>query len=116
MGRSQNRFMKQLREKKRLKKRKDKEERKKERQENATGGSLDEMIAYVDEFGNITSKSPEEREAIAAGKKDEAAGRRADAAGKNNEEAISGDNTSGKKDEEAGNDQKSSQAGWGYKL
>ncbi len=71
MGRSQNRFMKQLREKKKLRKRKEKEDRKKERQENATGGSLDEMTAYVDEFGNITSKSPEEREAEAKKKVEE---------------------------------------------
>lgn len=94
MGRSQNRFMKQMREKNKQKKKKEKEERKKERHENATGGSLDEMIAYVDEFGNITSKSPEEREAIAAEKKNKAAARRAEPAGK--------------KSEPAGNDQKSS--------
>ena len=74
--------MKQLREKQKQKKKKEKEERKKERQENATGGSLDEMIAYVDEFGNITSKSPEEREAIAARKRDKAVGRKADSTSK----------------------------------
>lgn len=37
-------------------------QRKEERQANSSGGSLDEMIAYVDEFGNITDTPPEERE------------------------------------------------------
>ena len=37
-------------------------QRKQERQENSSGGSLDAMIAYVDEFGNITDTPPEERE------------------------------------------------------
>lgn len=59
MGRSQNSFMKKQREKKKQKKKEEKMERKKERKENSTGGSLDEMIAYVDEFGNITDTPPE---------------------------------------------------------
>ncbi len=59
MGRSQNSFMKKQREKKKQKKKEEKMERKKERQENSTGGSLDEMIAYVDEFGNISDTPPE---------------------------------------------------------
>lgn len=61
MGRSQNTFMKKQREKKKAKKKEAKLERKLERQENSTGGSLAEMIAYVDEFGNITDTPPEER-------------------------------------------------------
>lgn len=60
MGRSQNSFMKKQREKKKQKKKEEKMEKKKERQENATGGSLEEMIAYVDEFGNIVDTPPEE--------------------------------------------------------
>jgi S-adenosylmethionine hydrolase len=61
MARSQNSFIKKQREKKRLMKRKMKEEKKKERQENSVkGGKLADMMAYVDEFGNITSESPEE--------------------------------------------------------
>lgn len=61
MARSQNSFIKKQREKKKLMKRKLKEEKKKERQENsAKGGDLADMMAYVDEFGNITSESPEE--------------------------------------------------------
>lgn len=53
--------MKKQLEKKKQKKKEDKEQRKQERQENSTGGKLDDMIAYVDEFGVITSTPPEER-------------------------------------------------------
>lgn len=61
MGRSQNSFIKNQKVKKRLQKRKEKEEKKKERQENNNkGGDLDDMIAYVDEFGNIVDSPPEE--------------------------------------------------------
>ena len=63
MARSQNSFIKKQKEKKRLMKKKEKEERKKERKENnAKGGELSDMIAYVDEFGNITSEPPSEEE------------------------------------------------------
>jgi len=59
MSRSQNSFIKKQREKKKAQKRKEKEERKKERQENNNkGGDLSNMMAYVDEFGNITSEPP----------------------------------------------------------
>ena len=62
MGRSQNRFIKNQKEKKKQMKKKAKEERKKERQENNhKGADLSEMIAYVDEFGNISSEPPEEK-------------------------------------------------------
>ncbi len=60
MGRSQNSFIKKQKEKKKQQKKKDKEERKKERQENNTkGGDLSDMIAYIDEEGNIVSEPPE---------------------------------------------------------
>ncbi len=60
MASSQETFSKKEREKKRLKKKKDKEEKKEERQANAKKGmSLDEMFAYVDENGNITSTPPD---------------------------------------------------------
>lgn len=60
MGKSQATFGKKENEKKRLKKRMDKAERKEERQANAkNGGNLDEMLAYVDEDGNITSTPPD---------------------------------------------------------
>ncbi len=59
MGRSQETFNKKENEKKRQKKKKDKEEKKEERRANSDKGkSVDEMYAYVDEFGNITSTPP----------------------------------------------------------
>ncbi|WP_242917840.1 cold-shock protein [Pontibacter liquoris] len=60
MGRSQETFSKKEKEKKKLKKRQDKEQKKEER--NATsskGKGIDEMLAYVDENGNITSTPPD---------------------------------------------------------
>ena len=59
MSRSQNSFIKQQREKKKAQKRKEKEERRKVRQENNNkGGDIASMLAYVDEYGNITSEPP----------------------------------------------------------
>ncbi len=60
MAKSQNQFMKKQREKQKQRKKDDKQKRKQERQENSTNGTLDEMIAYVDDFGNITDTPPEE--------------------------------------------------------
>ncbi|QJX46414.1 cold shock domain-containing protein [Hymenobacter taeanensis] len=60
MGKSQATFGKKENEKKRLKKRQDKEEKKEERQANAKKGqALEEMLAYVDENGNISSTPPD---------------------------------------------------------
>jgi cold shock CspA family protein len=60
MARAQTSFGKKENEKKRLQKRNDKEEKRKERQANAVSGQgLDEMMAYVDENGNITSTPPD---------------------------------------------------------
>ncbi|WP_210521271.1 cold-shock protein [Hymenobacter terricola] len=60
MGRSQETFGKKDNEKKRAKKKTEKEERKAERQANAKAGQpLEEMLAYVDENGNITSTPPD---------------------------------------------------------
>ena len=60
MGRSQETFGKKDNEKKRLKKRQDKEEKRDERKANAKPGqSLDEMLAYVDENGNISNTPPD---------------------------------------------------------
>jgi cold shock CspA family protein len=59
MGKSQETFNKKEKEKKRLKKKQDKEVKKQERKANAGSGGLDDMIAYVDEFGNITSTPPD---------------------------------------------------------
>lgn len=63
MGRSQNSFIKHQKEKKKLMKKKEKAEKKKVRQENSTkGGDLFDMMAYVDDLGNIVSKPSEELE------------------------------------------------------
>ena len=60
MAKSQNSFIKKQKERKKQKKKKEKEERKKERQENKQkGGDLSGMLAYVDEFGNISSTPPD---------------------------------------------------------
>ncbi|GAB3817910.1 hypothetical protein GCM10028895_14490 [Pontibacter rugosus] len=60
MGRSQETFSKKEKEKKRLKKRQDKEQKKEERQANSDKGKgIEEMLAYVDENGNITSTPPD---------------------------------------------------------
>lgn len=55
-------FSKREKEKARQKKRKDKEEKRDERRANAQKGQgLDEMLAYVDENGNITNTPPDPR-------------------------------------------------------
>lgn len=60
MGRSQETFSKKEKEKKKLKKRQDKEQKREERMANSDKGKgLDEMLAYVDEFGNITDTPPD---------------------------------------------------------
>ncbi len=60
MGRSQESFSKKEREKKKDKKKKDKMKRREEvREESTKGKSLDDMLAYVDEDGNITSTPPD---------------------------------------------------------
>ena len=60
MARSQETFGKKEKEKKRLKKREEKQKRKEERKANSNkGGDLDSMLAYVDEYGNITDTPPD---------------------------------------------------------
>jgi len=59
MAKSQATFMKKQLEKNRQKKKEDKEQRKLDRQQNAGGSDLDSMMAYVNEFGEITSTPPE---------------------------------------------------------
>jgi cold shock CspA family protein len=59
MAKSQETFNKKEKEKKRLKKRQDKQQKLDERRSNPTAGGLDNMIAYVDEFGNITDTPPD---------------------------------------------------------
>lgn len=59
MGRSQESFHKKEVRKRKEKKRKEKEEKRMARKEGDSKGSLDDMIAYVDEYGNITSTPPD---------------------------------------------------------
>ena len=68
MAKSQVTFNKKEKEKKRLKKRLDKQQKKEERKANSAGGGLENMIAYVDEFGNITDtpQDPSQRTKISA--------------------------------------------------
>lgn len=62
MGKSQETFSKKEKEKKRLKQRQEKEEKMEDRKANAKKGkSLDEMLAYIDENGNISSTPPDPR-------------------------------------------------------
>jgi len=65
MARSQASATKKEKEKKRLQKRMDKEQRKEERKANSmTGKPLEEMMAYVDEYGNISDTPPGETKRI----------------------------------------------------
>ncbi len=59
MAKSQETWNKKEKEKKRKKKQEEKAQRKEERKANAKDGSLDSMLAYVDEYGNITSTPPD---------------------------------------------------------
>ncbi len=60
MAKSQATFMKKQLEKNRQKKKEDKEQRKLERQQNSSG-NFDDMLAYVNEFGEIVSTPPEKK-------------------------------------------------------
>jgi len=60
MGRNQNSFIKNQKANKKKKKRQEKLQRKIDKKEQETSGSLNDMIAYVDEFGNILDDPPEE--------------------------------------------------------
>ena len=60
MGKSQETFSKKEKEKKKLKKRQDKEQKKEERiATSQKGKGIDEMLAYVDDNGNISSTPPD---------------------------------------------------------
>jgi len=69
MGKSQETWNKKEREKQKQKERKEKEERKQERKEHAKKGkSLEDMMAYMDENGNLSSTphDPRRRKEIRA--------------------------------------------------
>ena len=60
MGRSVETFSKKEREKKKFKKQLDKKDKAEDRKANSDKGkSLEDMMAYIDENGNITSTSPD---------------------------------------------------------
>ncbi len=59
MGRSQETFNKKEVKNKKDKKRKDKEKKRLDRKDNEKTGKLEDMIAYVDENGMITSTPPD---------------------------------------------------------
>jgi cold shock CspA family protein len=60
MSKSKETFNKREREKKRQKAKEDKQERKQERKaQKNDGNSLDDMLAYVDENGNLSSTPPD---------------------------------------------------------
>nr|WKN34076.1 cold shock domain-containing protein [Tunicatimonas sp. TK19036] len=59
MAKSQDTFSKKEKEKKRLKKRQEKQQKREERKEASTDSSLENMMAYVDENGNLTDTPPD---------------------------------------------------------
>ncbi len=59
MAKSQITFNKREKEKKRFSKRLDKQKKKEERKANSPGGGLDNMLAFVDEYGMITDTPPD---------------------------------------------------------
>ena len=63
MGKSQETFSKKEKEKLKQKKRQDKEQKKEERKVSSSKGKgIDDMLAYVDDDGNITSTPPDPRQ------------------------------------------------------
>ena len=59
MSKNQNTFIKKQKAELKKRKQKDKLEKKLERKAQPKDGSLDNMIAYVDQFGNISDTTPE---------------------------------------------------------
>ncbi len=59
MSKSQETYSKKEKEKKRLKKRKEKQEKREERKASSKGGGLENMLAYIDENGNISETPPD---------------------------------------------------------
>jgi cold shock CspA family protein len=59
LARSTETFSKKEKEKARLKKAKEKKEKAEYRKANPGGSSLEDMMAYIDEYGNITSTPPD---------------------------------------------------------
>ena len=59
MARSSETFGKKEKEKRKQQKKKEKAMRREERKASSEGGGLDNMMAYVDEFGNISNTPPD---------------------------------------------------------
>ncbi|MFC1730077.1 cold-shock protein [candidate division KSB1 bacterium] len=59
MAKSQQTYNKKEKEKNRLKKQKEKKEKREKRKASSQGGGLENMMAYVDENGNITDTPPD---------------------------------------------------------
>ena len=60
MAKSRETYSKKEKEKKRRKKKEEKQRKREERKDSSDGGtSLDDMIVYVDEFGNFTDTPPD---------------------------------------------------------
>jgi len=65
MAKSKDSFFKREKEKKRLQDRKEKEEKKQQRKADAQEGSgIENMMAYVDEYGNLSSTPPDPRNKV----------------------------------------------------
>ncbi len=64
MAKSQETYSKKEKEKLRLKKKQDKQKLKDERKANSKGGGLENMMAYVDENGNIVDAPPDQTRKI----------------------------------------------------
>jgi hypothetical protein len=63
MAKSKATYMKKELEKKRMQKKKQKAERKEDRQKNSKGGDLADMLAYVNEDGDLVSTPPPAKQA-----------------------------------------------------
>lgn len=70
MGRPRETFGKKEIRTKQEKKRKEKEARRLEKKDGRDGNNLDEMIAYVDEFGRISSTPPDPSQRVAVNAED----------------------------------------------
>ncbi|MDB5273761.1 MAG: comB [Chitinophagaceae bacterium] len=64
MSKSQETWNKKETEKKKQQKKKEKEQKKQERKDNPKSSNIEDMMAYVDEYGNITSTPPDPKKKI----------------------------------------------------
>ena len=70
MGGNQNSYIKKKKAEAKRKKKQAKFEKRLEKKNQPKSGKLDDMLAYVDEYGNITSEPPEEESSEKVKKKD----------------------------------------------